>query len=293
MTASDYYAMKRAGSAAQPKQAGDLTTFPEIEQGTEEWFDQRRGIVTASVVGKLIAVGPPAAISVACPTCNARPANPCMSAARKEPTPIKSLHESRQIAAATRPPVYEVADNETSRGLTATLIAERIAGWTEDTAMTPDMWRGVEHEPYARDVYAEHYAPVEVVGFMLREEATWRLGYSPDGLVGDDGLIEIKCPRAKTHLRTILADEVPAHYMPQLQAGLLVSGRKWIDFVSFVAGMPLYRKRVTADPVWFDAITAACVSFERTAAQTVADYRKRVDGLPQTVRIDNSLGLVF
>ena len=96
-----------------------LTILPELEQGTPEWHDQRRGIVTASVVGKLITVGPPAAQSVACPTCNARPSFPCMSAARKEPTPIKSLHEARTSAAASRPPVYEVADNETSRGLTA------------------------------------------------------------------------------------------------------------------------------------------------------------------------------
>ena len=218
-----------------------LHILPELEQGTPEWFDQRRGLVTASVVGKLIT------------------------------------------------PTLKVADNDVSRGLTSTLIAERITGWTEDTPMTPDMWRGVEHEPYARDLYSDHYAPVDVIGFMLREGDGWQLGYSPDGLVGDDGLIEIKCPRAKTHLRTILVDEVPAFYMPQLQAGLLVSGRKWIDFVSFVAGMPLYRKRVTPDPKWFDAITAACIRFEENAAQIVADYRTRVADMPKTERINLDL----
>ena len=215
-----------------------LHILPELEQGSDEWFDQRRGIVTASVVGKLLT------------------------------------------------PTLKVADNDYSRGLTATLAAERITGWTEDTPMTPDMWRGVEHEPYARDLYAEHFAEVEVVGFMRRDEDTWRLGYSPDGLVGDDGLIEIKCPRAKTHLRTILANEVPAHYMAQCQAGLLVSGCKWIDFVSFVAGMPLYVKRVLPDPAWFDAITAACIAFEANAAQIVGDYEKRVADMPKTVRLD-------
>lgn len=263
-----------------------LHILDNLEQGTEEWFAARRGIVTASVVGKLVTVGPPAAQSVACPTCNARPEHPCVSVARKAPTAIKSLHEARMIHAATRPPVYEVAYNETSAGLTATLIAERIAGFTEDTGMTPDMWRGVEHEPYARDLYSEHYAPAELVGFMLREEKGWQLGYSPDGLVGDDGLIEIKCPRAKTHLKTILADEVPGRYMAQCQAGLLVSGRKWIDFVSFVGGMPLYRKRVAPDPDWFAAITAACIAFEQTAAQTVADYEQRVADMPKTERLD-------
>jgi predicted phage-related endonuclease len=121
---------------------------------------------------------------------------------------------------------------------------------------------------------------------MLREEDDWRLGASPDGLVGDDGGIEIKCPRAKTHLRTILADEVPAHYMAQVQSSLLVSGRKWWDFVSFVGGMPLYVKRVLPDPKWFDAITAACIAFEQNAAQTVADYETRVADMPPTIRID-------
>lgn len=271
-----------------------LNILADLEQGSPEWHDQRRGIVTASVVGKLVTVGPPDAQSVACPTCNAAPEFPCMSAARKEPTPIKSLHEARCMAAESRPPVYTVADNDTARALTGTLIAERVTGWTEDTPMTSDMWRGVEMEPYARDVYSEHYAPAEVVGFMRRDEDGWTLGYSPDGLVGDDGAIEIKCPRAKTHLRTILADEVPGHYMAQCQAGLLVSGRKWIDFVSFVGGMPLYVKRVYPDPEWRAAITSACIAFEQTATQTVADYEQRVADLPPTVRIDsNNLGLVF
>lgn len=266
-----------------------LSVFENLAQGTEEWFDVRRGIVTASVVGQLIAVGPPAAQSVACPTCNARPANPCMSAAKKVPTPIKSLHEARSAAAATRPPVYEVADNETSRNLTLLLAAERVAGWTEDTFMTGDMIRGVESEPFAREAYAEHFGEVTEVGFMRRDEKGWTLGYSPDGLVGDDGLIEIKSPRAKTHLKTILADEVPAQYMPQLQAGLLVSGRKWIDFVSYVGGLPLYRKRVEPDPAWFAAITAACVTFEANVTQMVADYRERVADMPKTERIDFDL----
>jgi putative phage-type endonuclease len=140
--------------------------------------------------------------------------------------------------------------------MTAHDDAERITGWTEDTPMNSDMWRGVESEPFAREVYSDNYGEVTEVGFMRRDEDGWTLGYSPDGLVGDDGLIEIKAPRAKTHLRTILADEVPAHYMAQCQAGLLVTGRKWIDFVSYVGGMPLYVKRVEPDPAWFAVITA-------------------------------------
>lgn len=271
-----------------------LHVLPDLIQGSEEWHAQRRGLVTASVVGKLISVGPPNAIAVPCVTCAAPADAPCISATRKTPTPIKTLHDARTAAAATLPPIYSTATGDDARNLTLTLAAERIAGWTEQTAMTSDMWRGVEAEPFARDIYSGHYGEATEIGFMVREEDDWRLGYSPDGLVGDDGLIEIKAPRAKTHVRTILADEVPARYMPQLQAGLLVSGRAWIDFVSYVGGLPLYRKRVEPDPVWFSAITAACIAFEANATQIVADYQARTKGLPMTDRIDlNALGLVF
>ena len=216
-----------------------LHEFPGIEQGTDAWHDQRRGLITASVVGQL-------------------------------------------ITAAT----LKVASNDYSRGLTARLAAERITGWTEETPMSSDMWRGVEAEPVARDIYSGYYQQATETGFMLREEDGWSLGYSPDGLVGIDGLIEIKAPRAKTHLNTILADTVPAHYMAQCQAGLLVTGRAWIDFVSYVGGMPLYVKRVLPDPKWAEAITAACIAFEANVTQIVADYRERVVDMPITERPD-------
>jgi hypothetical protein len=77
--------------------------------------------------------------------------------------------------------------------------------------------------------------------------------------------------------------------MAQCQAGLLVSGRKWIDFVSYVAGMPLYRKRVEPDARWHDAITAACIAFEANAAQIVTDYETRVADMPKTERLDLEL----
>lgn len=218
-----------------------LHILPDLIQGSDDWHDQRRGLITASAVGKLLT------------------------------------------------PTLKVADNDVSRGLTATLVAERITGWTEDTPMTSDMWRGVESEPFARDIYGEHFSEAREVGFMLREEDGWSLGYSPDGLVGDDGAIEIKAPRAKTHLKTILADQVPAHYMAQCQAGLLVSGREWIDFVSYCGGMPLYVSRVLPERVWFEAIEAACRRFELSAAAMVANYRSATYHLPATERIDFNL----
>ncbi|MFJ4107925.1 lambda exonuclease family protein [Oerskovia enterophila] len=186
------------------------------------------------------------------------------------------------------PSTLKVASNETSRGLTLTLAAERITGRAEETPMTSDMWRGVENEPRARDKYAETVAPVRELGFMTRDNPFdgWALGYSPDGLVGDDGLIEIKSPRPKGHLRTILSDRVPSMYMAQLQAGLFVSGRQWIDYISYSGGMPMYVKRVEPDEEWFTAIKAAVVAFEKDVADMVMAYTEAARTLPATEYIE-------
>lgn len=262
-----------------------LEIFPKMEQRSPEWYAARCGIVTASAVGRLVTTGPPDAGSVGCPTCEVKATAPCISAARKTPTPIKTFHDARAAKASALPPIYGVAHNDTSQALTATLVAERITRTVDETPITGDMWRGIEHEPYARDIYSGHYQQAVECGFMRRDGDGWTLGYSPDALVADDGLVEIKCPRAKGHLNTILADAVPSFHMPQLQAALLVSGRKWIDFVSFNAGMPLFVKRVYPDPAWFEAITAAAAQFERTAAEMVAAYTQATADMPATERI--------
>ncbi len=223
-----------------------LHIFPEVEQRSDEWFEQRRGIVTASVVGQLITT--------------------------------KTL---------------KPADNDNSRGLTAALVAERITNYTEPTWVSADMERGIFDEPLARDLYSETWEPVTECGFMVREEADWKLGYSPDGLVGDDGLIEVKSRRQKKQLLTVLADEIPAENMAQIQAGLLVSGRDWCDYLSWCGGMKLWRKRITPDPRWFDAIEAACIKFEQTAAEWVNRYEQATEGLPDTERPNYDLELVI
>lgn len=262
-----------------------LDVYNDIDQGASEWHDLRRGMVTASAVGQLISVGSPDALTVECPTCSAKVDGPCLSAARKEPTPIKTIHPERSAKAGNLPPVYSAANNDTSRGLTALLVAERIAGWTDPTWFNDDMARGVDCEPIARDYYSGLHQQAVECGFMVRREDDWTLGYSPDGLVADDGLVEIKSPRSKTHIKTILANEVPAQYMAQCQAGLLVSGRKWLDFVSFCGGLPLFVKRVYPDPKWHEAIVAAVTKFETTAAEMVAAYTQATADMPATERV--------
>jgi hypothetical protein len=185
------------------------------------------------------------------------------------------------------PKTIKPAVNDTSRGLVATLAAERITGHVEPIQANAAMERGTLDEPYAREIYSEHHAPATEVGFMVRDDWGFKLGYSPDGLVGDDGLIEIKSRNQKIQLSTILADEVPLANMAQCQAGLLVSGREWIDYVSYSGGMPLYVKRVLPDLRWIEAIIAAVDAFEADAALMVANYQDSIAGLPATERINH------
>ena len=222
-----------------------ITTYPTLMQGTDEWFAARRGLVTASVIGKLLTA------------------------------------------------TLKVANNDTSRGLALTLTAERITGNIDPSFLSADMWRGVEDEPIARDLYAERYAPVEQLGFIVRDFGDYRIGYSPDGLVGDDGLIECKSRLQKIHLQTILDDRVPDENMAQLQCGLLVSGRAWIDYVSYCGGMPLWVKRVTPDLSWQAAILAAVEALEESAADMTARYHAAVEGLPITERVNRGADIEF
>jgi hypothetical protein len=217
-----------------------ITEYRDLEQGTDEWLELRRGLLTASTIGQLLT------------------------------------------------PTLRVANNDTSRGLIATLAAERITGRTEDVWVTDAMQRGNDEEPLARALYAEHFAPVTEVGFIIRDEPAYRLGYSPDGLVGDDGLIEIKSRAPKKHLVTIQADTVPAENMAQMQAGMLVTGRSWCDYISYCGGMRPWVKRVEADPDWHDALTKAAAAFTTSITALVATYDAATAGLPITERIDHN-----
>lgn len=177
----------------------------------------------------------------------------------------------------------KVANNDTSRTLTETLIAERITGRSEYVPPSRDMQRGTILESYARDLYGQHYAPVTEVGFMrLDSGGGHALGYSPDGLIGDDGLIEIKSRNPRIHINTIMSGNVPRANLPQLLAGLLVSGRAWIDYCSYSPGLPLYVKRIYPNTVWFAAISEAVEMFTETAKERVSEYQERILAMPVT-----------
>ncbi len=271
-----------------------VKTYPELEQGSPEWLEARAGIVTASVVGQLITAKRPPAIGFECPECGVEAEEPCVSLSRKGGVPIKTMHPTRK-APDDAPDVLEVATTETAEKLTAHLAAERITGRVEETFTSRDMERGQLDEPYARDAYVEHYAPVTELGFMVREEDDWgfKIGCSPDGLVAEDGAIEIKSRLQKIQLLTILSGEVPTENMAQCQTVLLVSGRDWLDYVSYRGGMPLYPIRVEPDPRWQEAIVAAVRVCEENIAKMIAVYEAAVEGLPQTEYIDHFPALEF
>ena len=262
-----------------------LHTFPAIEQRSDEWYDQRRGLVTASVVGSLLSIGRRTAIDYDCPKCGALAGGDCLSLRDPSKT-VQSLHPERTAYAKSQPSplIIEPASNDTSRTLTMLLAAERITGYTEPTFVNDDMQRGIDEEPRACEKYSECYAEVSYTGFMVRDDWGFRIGYSPDGLVGDDGLIEVKAPRQKSHLSTILADGVPTEHMAQIQAGLLVSGRKWLDFISWSGGMPMLVRRVYPQQKWFDAIIAAARAFEANAAEIMRLYDEATVNMPATER---------
>lgn len=267
-----------------------LHTYPELEQGTDEWLQARCGIPTASVIGSIVSSRQPTAIETDCPECGAEASGPCMG--RRSPGPLKTLHPARAAAARELDRVISAdTTSETALGLILTLAAERITGHVEPVQVSRAMERGTLDEPYARDVYSQHHARVTELGFMVRDFEGFQIGYSPDGLVGEDGLIEIKSRVQKIHLKTVLADEVPGENMAQLQTGLLVSGREWIDYTSYCGGMKLWTKRVYPDPAWQAGILHAAAQLEKTAADMVSDYLDATADMPMTERIDHYLEL--
>lgn len=260
-----------------------LHVFPDVEQRSEAWYDQRRGIVTASVVGSLISIGRQTAADFECPECGAVAESKCIGVRGGE---LKAMHPERaEYARNNGRLVIEPASNDTSRGLTLALAAERITGVTEPTFANDDMWRGIEGEEHARRKYAECYAPVKQVGFMVRDDWGFKIGFSPDGLVGDVGALEIKSPRQKGHVKTVLSDGVPIEHMAQIQCGLLVSGRAWLDFISYNGGMKLWVKRIYPQPAWFEAIVKAVRAFEANAAEMMRAYDERTADMPMTERV--------
>lgn len=160
-----------------------------ILQGSAEWFEQRRGKVTASRIADLMA-------------------------------------KTKSGYAASR------------QNYLMQLLCERLTGKVEESYKSEAMKRGNELEPEARNWYQiETGEVVEQVSFIDHPHINFA-GASPDGLVGNDGLIEIKCPNTATHIETLRTKQPSDRYYKQMQWQMAVTGRKWCDFVSFDNRLP-------------------------------------------------------
>jgi len=153
------------------------------------------------------------------------------------------------------------ASSKTREQYMMKLLAERVSGRREESYQNKWMEEGAEKEPDARDWYEWLYNEVEQVGFV---EMTDDVGCSPDGLVGDDGMLEIKCPKLTTHLDYILKGVLPSTYKPQVQGQLWVCERQWCDFASYHPDYdehPLFVVRVERDDTYISLLSAAVATF--------------------------------
>jgi len=161
----------------------------------------------------------------------------------------------------------------------AQLVVERITGTVAPSFQNAAMQWGTETEPQARAAYEfEEDATVVEVGFVDHPSIPMA-GASPDGMVGDDGLIEIKCPESHTHLDTLLSEKIPEKYVQQMLWQMACTKKRFCDFVSFDPRMPphlqYWCKRVHADQEAIAAIEKDVVEFLEAVNEKVEKLNER------------------
>ena len=172
-------------------------------------------------------------------------------------------------------PTLKVASNDKTRAHVYEIAAQRITKYVEPHYIGDDMLRGHEDEVRARLAYSEAFGEVRECGFITSNKWGFTIGYSPDGLVGDDGLIECKSRRQKFQVQTFV-DGTPDEHALQLQTGLLVTEREWIDYISYSGGMPMAVIREHASEHTQAAIVAAATDFEQRVADVIGEYETQL-----------------
>ena len=210
-----------------------MKIYTEIEQGTPEWLELRKGIITSTVVKSLIT------------------------------------------------PTFKLAENDKTRKAIWRLASERITDHLEDSFYSSDMERGHFEEPLARDLYG---GAVEV-GFITNKIGGVTVGYSPDGLVGENGLIEIKSAKQSIQVERIVSGVVPVEHLPQIHYGMLVSGREWCDFISYSNGMPMQVIRVEKDLKIQDVLIEAIQIAETKIQNVIAEFNEKSKGFKVAPRV--------
>jgi len=168
------------------------------------------------------------------------------------------------------------------KNLKMDLVAERLTGKPTDSFTNSAMQWGTEQEPFARIAYeAYRNLFVEQIPFMDHPTIEW-FGCSPDGLVGEDGLIEIKCPSTTTHIEYLQEGKPPSRYVPQMMAQMACTGRKWCDFASFDPRMPeelqLFVVRLNRDDAYIQEMEAEVKKFLDEVEQVLAQLKRKMYG---------------
>lgn len=175
-----------------------MSLLTHFAQGTQEWFDVRVGRLTSSCIVDAV---------------------------------TKRKRRSTKDSSPTEPLAAYL-------NLRMDLAVERVTKKPIDHFVSRWMQEGKDKEPLARVAY-ELSKDVETaeIGFATHPEIDWA-GASPDGLVGDDGLVEFKCPKANTHGEYLVLECIPDQYIPQMVWQMACTGRQWCDFVSFHQDFP-------------------------------------------------------
>jgi putative phage-type endonuclease len=156
----------------------------------------------------------------------------------------------------------------------AQLVCERLTGAQAESYVSSAMVWGIEKEPEARRLYEfEHDVEVVSVGFLDHPTIAMS-GASPDGLVGDAGLVEVKCPLTATHIDAVLGGAIAGKYVTQMQWQMAVTGRSWCDFVSYDPRLPadlrLFVRRVHRDGAMIAELESAVAGFLTEVEATLA-----------------------
>jgi putative phage-type endonuclease len=163
------------------------------------------------------------------------------------------------------------------------LVVQRLTNDPGESFTNAAMEWGTQTEPMARIAYeAQANVFVEQVAFVDHPTIEW-FGCSPDGLVGETGLLEIKCPASKTHIKYLLGGKPPVKYVPQMQCQMAVTGRKFCDFVSYDPRLPedlqLFVVRLERDEEYIKAMEAEVEKFLGEVSEMYSKLKEINNGL--------------
>lgn len=156
----------------------------------------------------------------------------------------------------------------------AQLVAERITGTVAESFSNAAMQWGTQTEPEAREAYEARKLVIVTEAPFVPHLTIPNAGASPDGFVGNDGLVEIKCPNTATHIDTLLSGKIADKYIKQIQWQMACTGTQWCDFVSYDprvgSDLCLWIKRVDRDQALIDEIEQAVIDFNNEIEQQVS-----------------------